>query len=171
MSGVAVAIMANIMPEVHADSSLEMIEATLQQAHEAAISQRRNFEVSFLGTNEIKVERVELSGSLTTTSDNFLGNGVAYALVTGVPDTPDNFSGGPGAPGLADNFGNAEIVFASDGTAVDASGNVVNGTIFMAIGTNPTTARAVTVMGATGKVTGYSYNGSIPCPSGKVCWD
>lgn len=178
VSGMAVAIMVDVLPGVHADSSMEMVVATLQQAHEMAISQRRNFLVTFIGTNEIKVQREELppgSGTLTTISppDNYLlGNGVTYALVTSVPDTPDEFSGGPAnPPSSADNFPSSQIVFMSDGTAVNTSNQIINGTVFMAIGTNPATARAVTVMGATSRVKGYRYNGLIPCPAGKTCWN
>ncbi|MGH9353365.1 MAG: pilus assembly FimT family protein [Terriglobia bacterium] len=158
VSGMAAAIMMNVLPTVHADSSMEMVVSTLQQAHQAAISQRRNFLVTFIGTNEIKVQREELppgSGTLTTVSDNILGNGVTYKLVTGAPDTPDGFGNS-----FAITFASKEIVFMSDGTAVNTSGQIMNGTVFMAIGTNPATARAVTVMGATSRVKGYRYNGS-----------
>lgn len=158
VAGMAATIMINVMPSVHADSSMELVVSTLQQAHQAAISQRRNFLVTFIGTNEIKVQREELppgSGTLTTVSDNLLGNGVTYTLVTGVPDTPDGFGNSK-----AITFTSNEIVFMSDGTAVDTSNNLLNGTVFMAIGTNPATARGVTVMGATSRVKGYRYNGS-----------
>lgn len=158
VSGMAAAIMIDVLPGVHADSSMELVVSTFQQAHEMAISQRRNFLVSLIGTNEIKVQREELpagSGTLTTISDNFLGNGVTYALVTGVPDTPDGFGNSK-----AITFTSSEIVFMSDGTAVDTSSNLLNGTVFMAIGSNSATARAVTVMGATSRVKGYRYNGS-----------
>ncbi|HEV2500634.1 MAG TPA: prepilin-type N-terminal cleavage/methylation domain-containing protein [Terriglobia bacterium] len=158
VSGMAATIMINVMPSVHADSSMELVVSTLQQAHQAAISQRRNFLVTFIGTNEIKVQREELppgSGTLTTISDNLLGNGVTYTLVTGVPDTPDGFGSSK-----AITFTSNVIVFMSDGTAVDTSSNLLNGTVFMAIGSNPATSRAVTVMGATSRVKGYRYNGS-----------
>ncbi len=178
VSGMALTIMKNMLPTVHADSSMEMVVSTLQQAHQAAISQRRNFLVTFIGTNEIKVQREELplaSGTLTTVSDNFLGNGVTYTLVTSVPDTPDGFSGGPAnPPSSADNFPSNQVVFMSDGTAVNTSNQLGNWTVFMAIGTNPATARAVTVMGATSRVNGYRYNGLIPCPTGPTeppCWN
>lgn len=158
VSGMAISIMMNVVPAIHADSSMELVASTLQQAHEAAITQRRNFLVTFIGTHEIKVQREELppgSGTLTTVSDNLLGNGVTFTLVTGVPDTPDAFGNSS-----ADTFPSKEIVFMSDGTAVNTSSQIVNGTVFMAIGTNPATARAVTVMGATSRVKGYRYNRS-----------
>ncbi|MGH9468812.1 MAG: pilus assembly FimT family protein [Terriglobia bacterium] len=156
VSGIAAAIMTNVIPAVHADSSLQLIETQLRQARQGALDQRRNFIVTFRGTNEITVQRQELDGSLTLVADYFLGEDVTYALIPTVPDTPDGFGNS-----LAVNFaGGSALTFLGDGTAVDSSNRLVNGTVFMGILGSVTTARAVTVMGATGRIKGYSYNGS-----------
>ena len=156
VTGIAATIMTSVMPTVHADSALEMVVADLNQARQRATDQRRNFLVTFAGTNEIKVQREELDGTLTTISDYFLPNDMTYTLVTGVPDTPDGFGNS-----LAVNFaGSNTLTFVSDGTSVDNQGRLVDGTVFMAMGSSPTTARAVTVMGATSQVKGYRYNGT-----------
>ncbi len=156
VTAVAATIMTNVLPTVHADSSLELVETELHQAREAAMDQRRTFVVTFQGTNEITVQRIELSGSLTLIANYFLGQDVNYTLIPTVPDTPDGFGNS-----LAVNFsGSDAFEFLGDGTAVNASGQLVDGTVFMAISGNPITARAVTVMGATGEIKGYSYNGS-----------
>lgn len=156
VTAIAATIMTNVIPTVHADSSLELVEAELRQAREGAMDQRRTFVVTFKGTNEITVQRIELSGSLTPIADYFLGEDVTYTLIPTAPDTPDGFGNT-----LAVNFsGSNSFEFLGDGTAVNASGQLVNGTVFMAISGNPITARAVTVMGATGRIKGYSYNGS-----------
>lgn len=157
-SSIAIALMTNVIPSVHADSSLEMVVATLQQAHEGAINQRRDFLVTFIGTNEIKVQRQELDGSLTTISDYFLGNGVTYTVPAGITtDTPDGFDTGLTPVNFS---GSNTIAFLSDGTAVNSTNQLMNGTAFMAIAGQPSTARAVTVMGATSRIKGYRYNGS-----------
>jgi hypothetical protein len=80
-------------------------------------------------------------------------------LTAGLPDTPDAFGNtGPIA------FGTATVIkFAPDGTLVDQSGQGLNGSVFMAIpniqGTN-LSARAITVLGSTGRVRGYRWDGS-----------
>ncbi|MGH9430828.1 MAG: pilus assembly FimT family protein [Terriglobia bacterium] len=156
MSGVAATIMTNVIPMVHADSSLDLLVGELRQARQMSIDQRRNFVATFKGTNEFVVVRQELNGTTTPIADYFLSNNVIYTLLAGVPDTPDGFGNS-----LAVNFsaGN-QIVFVSDGTVTDTNNNIMNGTVFLGTTNSPTTARAVTIMGATGRIHGYQYNGS-----------
>ena len=155
MSGMAAAIMTNVIPTVHADSSMDMLVGELRQARQMAIDQRRNFVATFKGTNEFVLVRQELNATQTPIADYFLSNNVAYTLITGVPDTPDGFGNSQ-----AVNFaGTNQIVFVSDGT-VTAGNNLVNGTVFLGTTKSPATARAITIMGATGRIRGYQYNGS-----------
>jgi len=155
-TGMATEIVTDILPAVRADNSLELVVAQLRQAKQGAIDQRRNFVVTFKGTNEITVTRQELDGTLTPISDYFLNQGVVYMIFPTIPDTPDGFGNG-----LAINFagGNA-VIFLGDDTATDGVGRLVNGTVFMGIPGKPSTARAVTVMGATARIKGYRYNGT-----------
>jgi len=56
--------------------------------------------------------------------------------------------------------GSTLLMFLSDGTFVDAQGNPLNGSVFLGLNNHPETARAVTVLGATGRVRGYRWTGS-----------
>jgi hypothetical protein len=79
-----------------------------------------------------------------------------------VPDTPDNFGKlnavyfGPNCLTLP-----CTVTFQSDGTLIDSAGNVVNGTVFMGIVGQIQTASAITIMGATGRMKGYSYASGV----------
>ena len=156
--GISAAIMTNVIPNIRADSSLEMVLAQLQQAREGAIDQRRTFIVTFKGTNEITVQRQELSGTLTMISDYFLDTGVIYTVLSNVPDTPDGFD----PTGIAVDLDTGTTInFLPDGTATDSTNVLLaGGTVFMGIPGTPLTARAVTVMGATGRIAGYAYGGT-----------
>ncbi len=155
-TGMATEIVTDILPGVRADNSVELVVAQLRQARQAAIDQRRNFIVTFKGANEITVVRQELDGALTPIADNFLSQGVIYTVFPTVPDTPDGFGNG-----LPVNFaGGNTVIFLGDDTATDGMGRLVNGTVFMGILGKPSAARAVTVMGATARIKGYSYNGT-----------
>jgi prepilin-type N-terminal cleavage/methylation domain-containing protein len=161
-------IVTDVLPVVRADSSLELVVTQLDQAHMEAMDQRRNFIVTFTGTNEITVQRQELDGSLTLMGDYSFSSDVAYYDWPAEPDSPDCFvmtSCGPatvlGSSPALDLGGGDQITFASDGTARNTANNeLVNATVFMGISGSPTTARAVTVMGATSRVQGYRFNGS-----------
>jgi hypothetical protein len=53
--------------------------------------------------------------------------------------------------------GAARMIFQTDGTLVDSQGNPVNGSIFLGQADHPESARAVTVLGATGRVRSYRW--------------
>jgi hypothetical protein len=68
-------------------------------------------------------------------------------------DTPDQFGSSE-----ALDFGSATgMTFRPDGTLVGSSGNPVNGTILLGIAGHPEVARAVTILGATGRVRSYRW--------------
>jgi len=157
---------ANILPGIRADSAMQVLQIQLRQAREASVDQRRNLTVTFQGTAELVTVRVNLDGSTTQLSDYFLPYGMVYGVLAGVPDVPapDNngntqaldFHGAPGCTTLP-----CTLTFQSDGSVVDTSGNPANGTIFIGKTGQSQTARAVAILGATGKMKNYRYNGSV----------
>ena len=73
----------------------------------------------------------------------------------GLPDTPDAF----GMHASVD-FGSAtKVRFNTDGSLIDQSGGILNGTLVLAFNNVPLSARAVTILGSTGRVRGYRWNG------------
>jgi hypothetical protein len=130
--------------------------AQMRAARETAISQRRNVQVEFLGNNQIRLTRFDLPNGNTVLRTVALNEPVKFMLLPGVPDTPEGFGNG-----AAISFGGTLLmVFQSNGTFVDAAGQPLNGTAFLGIANDPTTARAVTILGATGRVHAYRWNGA-----------
>jgi type II secretory pathway pseudopilin PulG len=163
--GTALLIAGNTLPTLRADSSLDLVVTQLRQAREQAMDERRNFIVTFNGTNEIKVQRQELplsSPTYTLIADVFLGQRMIYTVPSGLTqDTPDQFDSSLTAVCFGNPCSGTSITFQGDGTAVTTvGGSPVNGTVFTAIPGKLPTARAVTVLGATGQIQGYRYNGS-----------
>lgn len=133
------------------DGAMRIVMGQLIRAQQVATQQRRNIEVQFIGNNWIRLIRHELDGTTTTISNVALEGGIQYALVPSIPDTPDLFGNGSA---LA--FGGASLIqFTSDGTLADQNGNPLNGTVFLSIGAQVTSFRAVTIMGNTGRVRAY----------------
>ena len=63
---------------------------------------------------------------------------------------------------VAISFGTAlKIMFGPDGTLIDNNGSPINGTVFLSVANNPASFRAVTVLGATGRVRSYRWNGVV----------
>jgi hypothetical protein len=50
--------------------------------------------------------------------------------------------------------------FTTTGAFIDAGNTFVNGTVFLGVPGQPSTARAVTVLGATGRVRQYHWDGT-----------
>jgi len=155
ISGMAIVTFVNVLPTIRADSGMKLVLTQLRQARQSAVDQRRNFVVTFVGTNRVTVARQELSGGTTTVADYTYPYNMITQVYSGVPDTPDGFG-----KTQAVNFNGNTVIFISDGTAVASTGALINGTVFLGIGANPMTARAITVMGGTGRIRSYRYTGS-----------
>jgi Tfp pilus assembly protein FimT len=156
LAGIALLNLPGIMPGINANSALSQTVAQLRSARESAIAQRRNIEVRFLGDSRIQLARVNVPGGTTVLSTVSLENDVEFQVFDGVPDTPDGFGNGA----RVDFEGTVTVTFLSDGTLVDAAGDPLNGSVFLGLPGHPETARAVTVLGATGRVRGYRWTGN-----------
>jgi hypothetical protein len=155
MSAVAVVQIGEAQQAIRGDGGMRVVLAQMNLAREMAISQRRNMQVQFLGTNALRVVRNNVPAGTTQLSSIVLEGNVTYSLVAGVPDTPDAF----GRNQAVDFGGAAAIIFTSEGTLVDGAGNPINGTIFLSVLGGPKSVRAITILGATGRVRGYRWNG------------
>lgn len=143
------------LPVMRGDSAMQVVMAQLNGAREMAIAQRRNIEVNFIAPNEIQLVRQDVPNGTTVLSLVPLEGSVQFMQFPGVPDTPDAFG-----DASAVDFGSAStMMFTTDGTFIDQTGTPLNGTVFLGIPHEPTSARAVTVLGATGRVRGYKWNG------------
>jgi len=135
------------------DGAMRAVMSQLNTARELAITQRHNMEVQFVGGNWVRIVRHEITPGVTTVLMNVaLEGGAQFALTAGVPDTPDGF--GAASP-IA--FSAATVMFTTDGTLIDSGGTPINGTVFLSILNQQESARAVTVLGSTGRVRGYKW--------------
>jgi len=76
-------------------------------------------------------------------------------------DTPDKFATGPPIQTAAIAFGPLTTrSFTSQGTLVDSNGDVLNGTLFLAIPNQTSSARAITVFGTTALLRYWRWDGS-----------
>jgi Tfp pilus assembly protein FimT len=140
------------------DAALNQTVAQLRHGRELAISQRRNIELRFADERRIDLVRLEIPNGSTVLSNVILDGNVEFRLFDDLPDTPDSFG-----KGSAVDFGGTErLTFLSDGTLVNDDGNPVNGSVFLGLADHAETARAVTIIGSTGRVRGYRWTGK--------CW-
>jgi Tfp pilus assembly protein FimT len=157
LCGFALVQMNDIMPGINANKAMYAAVAQLRQGRELAIAQRRSINLLFVGEDQIGLVRNELPDGEQAFSTIYLGNGCKFMQFDEITqDTPDTF----GNTAAIDFGGAQELTFLSDGTLVDELGSPVSGTVFIGLTNHPEVARAVTVLGATGRVRGYRWDGS-----------
>lgn len=168
MMGFAIFKSTSMMPNYKADSAQDVVVSTLRQARQTAVTQRRDVEVwidqTLSGTDQvqhIKYQVVAISGDQPQPLVSVgLPRGSQMVLEPGVPDTPMGF--GNNAAVYIGNVGGGPPVmkFRSTGAYTDPVYSPLNGTIFIGVPAQAFTARAVTIMGGTGRVRPYTWSGT-----------
>ena len=160
--GMALLNYGNILPNLKANSAMDQLLYQLRSARERAIAHRREVQVQFVGTNQLTITEIWLLGTAPPASTVSFEGGAQYIILPGVPDLPAPFNFGNTVPvyfgGLSG--GPPIMKFSTTGAFIDGGNTIVNGTVFMGIPGKPSTARAISVLGATGRVREYHWDGS-----------
>ncbi len=186
---VVIAVMATVMAiailgfmpslqSARADNAMREVLDQLRQAREYSITNRRYVQISFPvavinGVTQYQVQ-------MTERNDLTAGAGTVNPVLSTVPiEAPIQFYLTPLLPDTPDAFGNANAIdfggvaggppagmlFQSDGELVSAATYLpINGSVFLGYPGNTSQARAVTVLGTTGRVRGWrapSVNGWV----------
>jgi hypothetical protein len=152
-----IAVNPSFIRTAKADSGTVQALDVMRAAREMAISQRRNMQVQFVGTNQIQISRVNIpNGDLTLLRTVRLENRMRFMRVGGIPDTPDIF----GVIAGQFSFPSTTRMFTSEGTFIGASGDVMNGTLFLAVPDEANSARAITFFGPTALLRTWRWDGS-----------
>jgi prepilin-type N-terminal cleavage/methylation domain-containing protein len=139
-----------------ANKSMYQVTDLLRNGRELAMAQRRRIEVQFLNDNQIILVRHNLPDNTTDTLGTItLADTYSFRLFA-IPDTPDALGNT-----AAVSFQNTETIsFLSDGSLVGDDNTPRSGTIFLGQADNPKTARAITIIGPTGRIHPYRWNGT-----------
>lgn len=169
LAGIAVVQSFGSLQGYQSNSAQDIVVSQLRVARQLAISQRRTVQVQFntaATPQTISYTILPRPGSADPAQApvvSTLPRQAAFTQESGVPDTPMAFgtcsSAGICIGGVSG--GPAIMEFTSTGQFTDSTGvNTLNGTVFIGIPGQNKTARAVTVMGSTGRVRPYSWMGA-----------
>jgi type II secretory pathway pseudopilin PulG len=163
------------MQDAKYDNAMRQVISQLRQAREYAVANRRYVQVTF-PTVVIANQPTQYQVVATERNAPPLGPAGVDTVLSTVPiQIPAQFYLFPGAPDTPDGFGNASpiefeglnpgpvlgMLFQSDGELVDGATFLpINGTVFIGFPNQATASRAVTVLGATGRVRGWKYTGA-----------
>lgn len=170
LSAMAVFSMRPALQDANCDTAMRQVVDQLRQARDYAITNRRYVQVTFPvvgGLPEIV---------LTQRDDLTAGAGVVNPVLSTVPiHNPEQFLVFGGLADTPDGYGNTAAIvfegvgggplggmlFQSDGELVDgATFQPINGTVFLGLTAQTATARAITVLGGTGRVRGWKISGN-----------
>jgi prepilin-type N-terminal cleavage/methylation domain-containing protein len=163
LAAMAIMVSPSFTRTARADASIVQVMDAIRSAREVAISQRRNVELRFIGLNAVQTVRIDIGAAGVQTGTTILRtveleNRMQFLQAPEVTDdTPDGFG-----DGAAIAFGTPAAtrrIFTSEGTFVDQDGDVLNGTVFLAIPDELNSARAITIMGATALIHAFRWNG------------
>ena len=165
LAAMAIMVSPAFLKTARADAGIEQAMDTLRLARETAISQRRNVRVVFVGLDAIQTTREDIGANGVVTGTTVLRtvqfeNRMQFRVVSAVPNTPDAFSLANATASGALAFGTSTTrMFTSEGTFVNQAGDVLNGTIFLAIQGDSLSARAITIFGPTALIRAWRWNG------------
>jgi prepilin-type N-terminal cleavage/methylation domain-containing protein len=177
LGAMAALITPGIINHQKAEAGVAQALEVIRTARETAISTRRNVRLVFNGNNYIQVVKENIcvpipcsdaaavaftasAAGTTILRTVELEGRLEFLRVTGVTDTPDKFATGPPAQAAAVAFGPLPTrMFTSQGTLVDSNGDIVNGTLFLAIPNQKNSARAITIFGMTALLRSWRWDG------------
>ena len=158
----------NMMPNYKADAAQDVVVSTLRQARQVSLTQRRDVQVwidqTFTGVDQVQhinYQVVTIGGDQPQPVVSVaLPQGAQMVLEAGVPDTPMGF-GNASAVYIGNVGGGPPIMkFRSTGGFTDPNYAPLNGSIFVGVPAQAFSARAVTILGGTGRVRPYSWTGA-----------
>jgi Tfp pilus assembly protein FimT len=161
--GMAMLNYSAILPNYKANTAMDAVLSQMRTARERAISHRIEVQVQFVGTNQITLTEIWNVGVAPPPTTVTFEGGAKYMVFTGatpVPDTPMGFGNGSAIWFGGQNGGPPIMKFTTNGSFIDGGNTLVNGTVFLGMTGKPSTARAVTILGATGRVREYHYDGA-----------
>lgn len=170
VSGMAIINFTSVLPNAKANSAMDQLLYQLRSARARAIAHRREVQIQFVGTNQLTISEIWPAGTGTPpapTTVTFEG-GAKYMVFNGgatggtVPDIPAPYNFGNSAPIYFGGVANGPPVmkFTTNGSFIDGGNTLLNGTAFLGITGRPSTARAISILGATGRVRQYHWDGN-----------
>jgi type II secretory pathway pseudopilin PulG len=156
------------------DAAMRQVVDQLRQGREYAITNRRYVQITF--PTVVAGGRTQYEVVLQQRNDLTAGAGAINPILSTVPiEYPAQYLVVAGSPDTPDAFGNSAAVefeglnggpvggmlFQSDGELVNGTTfQPINGTVFLAAPGKNTSARAITVLGGTGRARGWKGTGT-----------
>jgi type II secretory pathway pseudopilin PulG len=159
--GMAMLNFGTVLPNYKANSAMDQLLSQLRSARERAIAHRIEVQVQFVGTNQITLTEIWTVGTAPKpVTVSFEGGAQFMQFPSITQDTPMNFGNASAICFAGGITPPPTMKFTTNGSFIDGGNTLVNGTVFLGLPGKTSTARAITVLGATGRVRPYHYDGT-----------
>ncbi|MGZ4815886.1 MAG: prepilin-type N-terminal cleavage/methylation domain-containing protein [Terriglobales bacterium] len=165
LAAAAIIQIAPTLKTTKSNAALQTTLGLLRRYHEAAVDQRRVFRISFLAPRTIQVDQVTFDSNnnqvFIFVSSIDLPKETQFLCVPGIPtsngNTPDGLGTGKNPIDFSLDYGGGgtTVFFQKDGRSTDSAGRLNSGVVYMAQPGDLESSKAVTVLGATGRVKGW----------------
>jgi prepilin-type N-terminal cleavage/methylation domain-containing protein len=171
ISAMAIFALQPALQDAKFDSAMRQVLDQLRQAREYSIANRRYVQITFptVGAQYqivITERNAPPYGPAGAGADVVLSTvpiqaPAQFLVNTAAVDTPDGFGNGSAIEFEGQNPGPVGgMLFQSDGELIDGlTFQPINGTVFLGVANKPLAARAITVLGSTGRVRAWKFNG------------
>jgi prepilin-type N-terminal cleavage/methylation domain-containing protein len=162
VTAMAVISFGTMNPNAKANAAMDELLYQLRSARERAISHRCLVQVQFVGNNQVTLSELWNVGVPPAPTTVTFEGGAQYVVFPSVPDVPAPYNyGNNSAIYIGGISGGPPVMeFTSSGAFVSGANAFLNGTVFLGIPGNSATARAITILGATGRVREYHWTGT-----------
>jgi prepilin-type N-terminal cleavage/methylation domain-containing protein len=155
-----------VMKSARAENALQTTLSQMRNARGLAIDQRRRYRLTFTSPDTMQLDLVVIDPvthiqSFSPVSTTVLPTDTQFIAISGIPTagngTPDGLPTSGAAIDLDVDYGGGgtQVFFQPDGRALDAAGQLNNGVVYMARPGEVMSSRAVSVLGATGRIKGW----------------
>lgn len=166
ITGIAITQLKPNLQTAKIDAAMRQVLETFRQAREYSIANRRYVQITFPANNQLQLIQLDTltpgAGGLNPVLDTVTLSPPLTFTLDGMVDTPDGYgnSGAIEFEGI-NNGPVGGMIFQSDGEFLDGATFLpINGTVYLGVTGQTSTARAVTVLGTTGRVRGWKSNGN-----------
>jgi len=163
IAGIAIINISGALPGEQTQAGLNAAVAVFRQGHDIAIAERRNFQLvipSVSPPNQLGLERLEIGGGVTPLPVTTLPHPAQFGLDSSITVAPESgLVQATCANGLC--FGGSPTqTWQPDGTFIQANGQPLSAVVYIMVPGNPGAQRAFTILGSTGRIRTYRWNGS-----------
>jgi len=157
-------ILQPALKSARATSSYNQCFMLLRRYRQQAVDERKQYIVTFVAPNTVQVSRQDVGTPVNPApvviTTQQMNPDINFQIVAGVPtaNTPDNFGNAARAIDFGQGIGLGGlnyVKFMPDGSSQDVNGNLNSGVLYIAITGNLYSSRAISVLGATGRVRGW----------------